>query len=288
MSSPSFPIENISDTALWVAYYRAMETERPDALFHDPYAKLLAGARGKEIVRGLRQGRSSSWAMIVRTKVLDEIIVQTIEKFGCDTVLNLAAGLDSRPYRLSLPASLHWIDVDLPAILSYKEQKLTNEQPKCSLELVKLDLADVSLRQKLFSRINSEAKQVLVITEGLLIYLTAEQVSSLAIDLHAQSTFRWWLTEFISPQVLRYMQRAWEKQLAAANTRMQFALENSEAFYQEHGWKLAEFRSAMEEGHRLKREMPFSWLFRFLTRLAPKERQELYRKMSGYALLERA
>ena len=43
-------ISNVSDTARWVALYRAMETDRPDALFKDPYARRLAGAEGEEIV----------------------------------------------------------------------------------------------------------------------------------------------------------------------------------------------------------------------------------------------
>jgi len=287
MTSTPSPIANISDTALWVAYYRAMESERPDALFHDPYARLLAGERGKEIMQSMPQGKSSSWYMIVRTRTLDELILRLIEKDGCDTVLNLAAGLDTRPYRLPLPTSLHWIDVDLPAILSYKAEKLAGEQPKCSLESVKLDLDDLPARNKLFERINTSAKQALVITEGLLIYLTVEQVDSLAVDLHAQSNFRWWFTEFISPQQMKYMQRAWDKQLTAGSASIHFALEDSETFYRERGWKVAEFRSSMEEAHRFKREMSFAWLIRLLTRLAPKEKQEYYRKMSGYALLER-
>ena len=49
-------IENVSDTARWVAVYRAMETERPDALFRDPWGRRLAGVKGKEIVRGLPGG----------------------------------------------------------------------------------------------------------------------------------------------------------------------------------------------------------------------------------------
>lgn len=39
------PITNVADTAFWVAVARAHESERPDALFHDPYARLLAGER---------------------------------------------------------------------------------------------------------------------------------------------------------------------------------------------------------------------------------------------------
>ena len=55
MSEPV--LRNISDTARWVAFYRAMESERPDALFHDPYARRLAGERGEQIVRSLPRGR---------------------------------------------------------------------------------------------------------------------------------------------------------------------------------------------------------------------------------------
>src|SRR6478672_11211552 len=108
------PIEHISDTARWVAYYRAMETERPDAIFSDPYALRLAGLRGEEIVDQVKRGRSMAWAMIVRTQAFDEIIMECIDDRGADVVLNIAAGLDARPWRMNLPASLKWIDVDLP------------------------------------------------------------------------------------------------------------------------------------------------------------------------------
>ena len=117
------PIENVSDTARWVAFYRAMETERPDALFRDPYARALAGPEGERIVKEMPRGRASSWAMITRTVVFDEIILDVVRRHDIDMVLNLAAGLDARPWRLKLPASLRWVDVDLPAMLDYKARR---------------------------------------------------------------------------------------------------------------------------------------------------------------------
>lgn len=76
MSISSSPIENISDTARWVATYRAMETERPDAHFQDPFARILAGERGEKIVRTVRGGKSGGLGMVVRTCVIDELILQ--------------------------------------------------------------------------------------------------------------------------------------------------------------------------------------------------------------------
>jgi methyltransferase (TIGR00027 family) len=128
----SFPIQNISDTAYGVAIYRAIESERPDALFCDRFARTLAGKRGEHIVQ-LGGGESAGWLLVVRTCIIDRLILQSIEREGIDTVLNLGAGLDTRPYRLSLPASLRWIEVDLPAILEYKQQQLAGESPNCSI-----------------------------------------------------------------------------------------------------------------------------------------------------------
>src|ERR1043166_6782360 len=105
------PLTSVSDTARWVAMYRAMESERPDALFHDPYARRLAGPQGEQILAHMPQGRRWAWPMVVRTAVMDEIVVRLVQNQSIDTVLNLAAGLDARPYRLDLPATLHWIDV---------------------------------------------------------------------------------------------------------------------------------------------------------------------------------
>ena len=53
----SRPIRDVTDTARWVAYYRAMENERPDAIFRDPFAKALAGEEGEAIVNTLPHGR---------------------------------------------------------------------------------------------------------------------------------------------------------------------------------------------------------------------------------------
>ena len=61
------PIRNISDTALWVAVYRAQESERKDALFHDPYARKLAGERGAQIAAHMHFAKRHSWSYVART-----------------------------------------------------------------------------------------------------------------------------------------------------------------------------------------------------------------------------
>ncbi len=280
-------IENISDTARWVAYYRAMETERPDAIFRDPFASKLAGERGEEIVDSIKQGRAMAWAMIVRTAVFDEIILDTISTYGIDTVINLAAGLDARAWRLPMTQSLRWIDVDLPGILDYKLDTLRDSRPVCDYEAVRLDLTDDSARQALFSRLGASSSSTLVVTEGLLIYLTAKQVGTLATDLGAVEPFRFWLIDLASPRLLKMMDKSWGKSVREGNAPFQFAPPEGTAFFDKLGWRETQFRSSTEEAHRLKREMRMMWLWRFMGRFYPAKTREEFRRMSGIVLLER-
>src|SRR5206468_7711947 len=113
----------------------------------------------------MRRGRAWAWPMIVRTAVLDELILRTIERQGVDTVLNLAAGLDARPYRLPLPSALRWVEADFPDVIAYKQEQLRGERPVCVLEHAGIDLTDGARRRALFGRIGAAARQVLVVSE---------------------------------------------------------------------------------------------------------------------------
>src|SRR5439155_1481483 len=161
VTEASGTIQHVSDTARWVALYRAMAAERPDALFHDPYAR-----------------------------------------------------------------------------------------------------------------------QVLVVSEGLLIYLTGEQVGALASDLAAQASFGWWLIDLASPGLLRMMARTWGRAVAD-NAPFRFAPPEGTQFFEPFGWREAEFRSTWEESLRLKRTLLLPWLWGLLGRLYPKRKREEFRRFSG-------
>ena len=278
-------IENVSDTALWVAMYRAMETDRPDAHFKDPLARVLAGERGEAILAGMPDGKSTAWPMIVRTCVFDEMILKAIRERGAKVVVNLAAGLDARPYRLNLPADLEWIEVDLPAITDYKVSRIGDAKPVCRLERVKLDLSNVTERRAFFDRIDAMGKPTLIITEGLLIYLTPEAVASLCDDLQARMMLRWWLIDYASPMLLKMLSKRWGPSLK--NSEFKFAPAEGAEFFTSRGWTMAEERIPADESRRLKREMPYAWAWRILGLLMPAKKREQFRRMSGFALLGR-
>jgi methyltransferase (TIGR00027 family) len=225
--------------------------------------------------------------MVVRTAVMDEIILRLVRQEGVDTVLNLAAGLDARPYRLDLPAALHWTDVDLQGILSYKEAALAGEQPRCRVEFVHTDLTDQVARRALFQRIGAQAKRALVLSEGLLVYLKPEAVTSLARDLSAQPTFRWWLIDLASPALLQFLSRTWGNQLRSGNAPMLFAPAEGTAFFAPTGWVEAEYHPILDAALRLRRAPRISWVWRLLGLFASRKRRAEFKRFSGIVLLKR-
>jgi len=252
MSDPSSGVRNVSDTARWVAYFRALETRRPDALFRDPYAERLAGERGFQIANSLSHGNKHEWAWVARTYLFDAFLSREIQA-GADLVLNLAAGLDARPYRMDVPSTLLWVEVDFPEIISYKQEILENDRPRCQLERISLDLSDVAGRQGLFASLNDRAKNIAVMSEGLLIYFTAEEVAALARDLFTPAHFRSWIIDLASPGQLKLMQRSTGKQLSEANAGFQFGPAEGAEFFRASGWEPKDIQGMLKTAAQFKR-----------------------------------
>jgi len=244
-------VGNISDTARWVAALRAAETERPDAVFRDPLAAQLAGERGRRIAQALSSTMRNGWPMVARTKSIDDLIVRALGE-GCDRVVNLAAGLDARPYRLELPASLTWVEADLPALVDEKTRQLASATPRCRLVHEKVDLADRAARALLFDRALAGAERTLVLTEGLLCYLPEPEVRQLAVDLRARGAVRWWVMDLHSPALLRMLQRATAGKLPA-DAQFQFGPPNGVGYFEALGWRTREVETLFRTAGRLKR-----------------------------------
>ena len=255
MSDAESRIRNISDTARWVAVYRARETARADAVFCDPLARRLAGERGQQIAASMSFAEKNSWPFVARTWLIDQVISSQL-KLGTDMVVNLAAGLDARPYRMNLPRSLKWIEIDLPEILAYKEDLLRKESPICQLERVRLDLSDVYARRELFSELGRQANRALVISEGLLVYLDEKEVTALCQDLAVPRSFQHWVIDLASPALLKMLAKKIGAPLDQAGAPLKFAPQEGPEFFARIGWKPVEIHSVMHAAAKVNR-LPF-------------------------------
>jgi methyltransferase (TIGR00027 family) len=283
--TPNEPlIQHISDTALWVAVYRAWESDRPDAIFRDPLAHRLAGVRGEQIAAKMGFSKKNSWPFIARTWAFDDFISQQIRQ-GADTVINLAAGLDSRPYRMNLPPSLKWIEVDLAAMIDYKEEILAGEKPGCSVERFRVDLAVAGARRQLFEEIGRKAGKTLIVTEGLIVYLSPAEVDALARDLANISAFRTWAIDLASPGLLRRLKQTLGPHLRQSGAELQFAPPVGPDYFERHGWKTVKVYSMLHTAARLRR-LPFP--MRLLAFFPESKGRQGSRPWGGVCLYERA
>lgn len=285
---PEQLIGHVSDTAFWVAHYRAMEGERPDALFRDPLAGVLAGERGKKIAAAMPMTFWTGWSVVLRTCIIDDYIQEAVAA-GADTILNLGAGLDTRPYRMELPESLAWIEADYPHMIEFKEERLANERPRCGLERVKIDLADVAARQRMLAEVDARARKMLVLTEGVVPYLKEEQAAALADDLGAMAHARYWVLDYFSPEVVKYRGRN-SMHRHMRNAPFQFAPDDWWGFFGAHGWRSKEVRYYWEEAERRNRQLDLPLLMRlmFMVRgiFLSKQRRDAFQKLAGYVMME--
>lgn len=280
-------IENVSDTAFWVAHYRSIETKRTDALFRDPLAGELAGDHGKSIAEAMPGRFMTSWVIAIRTRIIDDFIRSAVEK-GVDTVLNLGAGLDTRPYRMDLPASLNWIEADYTHVIAFKEERLSREVPRFRLRRVKCDLADATVRRQLLADTNAQAKKMLVLTEGVIPYLTVAEAGTLADDLRKLEHAAYWIIDFFSPDLLKQRERMLSGRLK--NAPFKFNPDDWFGFFEQHGWRSTELRYLGDEGERMGRPIELPMLAKLIVFLrslvTSKERRQRFRRAAGYALLE--
>jgi methyltransferase (TIGR00027 family) len=282
-------IQHVSDTAFWIAYYRGLETKRTDALFRDPLAERLAGERGEKISRAMPGGFLTAWAVAIRTCIIDDYIRTAIEA-GVDTILNLGAGLDTRPYRMDLPESLRWVEADYPDLIAFKESRLANEKPRCRLERVKVDLANQTERQRLFHSVDAQSNKTLILTEGVIPYLSEADVGRLADELKGLHHSRFWIVDYFAPEVRKFRQRMQRRRMMQ-NAPLKFWPADWFGFFEAHGWRRKEIRYLAEEGDRLKRPIRLSIFLKFVLHLRmvflSKGRRGASKRFVGYALLER-
>jgi methyltransferase (TIGR00027 family) len=206
--------------------------------------------------------------LAVRTRAFDEMILDSIRDVDANAVLNLAAGLDARPYRLPLPPSLVWIEADQAPILAAKSDLLATAKPACRVERAPVDLADDRARRELFDRVAGAHARIVVVTEGLLVYLEEATVRTLAEDLRARPAVQRWILEAVAPEILERNMRAWGPTLAKGNAEWKFAHPGGFDFYRPLGWTPVVTRPFFAEARRLGRDVPYAWMVRLLSSMS--------------------
>ena len=189
----SSEIKHVSDTALMIAACRAHETKLEDAFIRDPFAERLAGERGFAILDALPHSNLLRLAIAIRTRFVEELLLEALRQYPVTLILSVGCGLDTRPWRLDFPSEVRWIEADYADVLDYKERLMLGEAARCLRQRLTVDLNDPAQRSALYKAAGSEP--ALMITEGLLLYLSASTVEALAAETAGNSGIAHWISD---------------------------------------------------------------------------------------------
>jgi methyltransferase (TIGR00027 family) len=218
---------------------RARESRRTDRLFEDPWAEALAGAEGFAFLEQDESLRPPAPAYVVRHRFFDEFLLARAAE-GVRQVVLLAAGLDTRAFRLPWPAAVRLFELDQASVLSYKETILQDAgaSPNCERRTVPIDLRD-DWASRLLELGYDPAAPAVWIAEGLLFYLSDAAVAQLlgtAAGLASPGSALG--ADTMSAAMLsNELLGAWVQSYKDAGAPFLFSTDRPAELFAQHGWE---------------------------------------------------
>jgi methyltransferase (TIGR00027 family) len=271
MSTKVTPEHLLGTTARWTAAVRAKEREREDRLFDDPWAATLAGQEGQAWME--QRSADSVIPIVLRTRFFDDWLQRITLQNEIWQVVLMAAGLDTRAFRLNWPEHTRLFELDQPAVLEYKEQILRSAgaQPTCTRQMVQVDLT-ASWKEVLVQAGFDPQQPSGWLLEGFLFYLPNESLTHLLDEvtgLAAPGSYMGF--DIINSAVLTSpWTRPWVEMQAQSGAPWIGTLDDPAGFLAARGWKTTLTQAGQPEANHGRwpypvfpttlPDMPHSWL----------------------------
>jgi methyltransferase (TIGR00027 family) len=234
-------VEGVGVTAKMTAAARARESERADRLFEDPWAASLAGDEGFDFLareEALLPDRPEA-VFVLRHRFFDDFLLRRAGD-GVRQVVLIAAGLDTRAFRLAWPSGVRVFELDQASVLDYKEAVLekAGATAGCERKTVAVDLREDWGAALLEAGYDSTAAGVWL-AEGLLFYLPEAAVYDL-LDTTAKLSCAGSAlgTDTMSSAMLASESRqTWKQFYADSDAPLKFGADRPADLLAEHGWQ---------------------------------------------------
>jgi methyltransferase (TIGR00027 family) len=249
----------VAITAQFTAKAREIESQRSNALFHDPWAHLFSGLAGEKWLEWLahQQVESPGHAIILRTRYFDDFLQQYSNEQSIEQIVLLAAGYDTRAYRLEWPAKTILFEIDQPAVLSHKAEILNtvHATPRCDRRAIGVDLASNWSEPLLKAGFRQEIPSLWLL-EGLLMYLPQQDATQLIMTItklaHEGSGIGFDLLNqamLTSAATQKRVQR-----LEQSGMPWQFGVDDPRAWLEPFGW-ISDIKTAEDAGQQYQRQL---------------------------------
>jgi methyltransferase (TIGR00027 family) len=243
----------VARTAHWTAAVRAHESMRPDRLLTDPWAARLTGPAGEAWWQGLADQQREGTAIFqaIRARFFDDLLQRSVGDDRVRQVVLLAAGLDTRAFRLSWPEGTRLFELDQPQLLDEKARILAEvgAAPSCERIPVGVDLAQESWPERLRSVGFVPQQPGVWLLEGVLFYLEENSVLQVLGHMSALAAPGSWMGFDVMNHAMLTSpwRREWREQMRRLGAPQRSAMDEPEAVLGPLGWRV-QVVQAGEEG----------------------------------------
>ena len=207
-------LSGVPETMLQTVYARAKESRGRGAI-HD--------AKAEEIIEKLDYDFSLAdkdtamhSGVIARTIVLDRMTKEWLASHPGAVVVNIACGLDTRCYRMS--GYTHWYNLDLPETMAVREKLLPESGTISQIAM--------SAMEDWGSEISEQNVQVLIVIEGLTMYLNAKDVQQIFAVISSRFSQATIFVETMNPMIVK---RFKEKSIEGSHAKFTWGVKNGVA-----------------------------------------------------------
>lgn len=209
-------LSGVSETMLQTLYARAKESKKEDHKIYDAKAIEIVSQMDYDFTLA-DQDLTMSSGVIARTILLDRMVKDYITLHPQATIINIACGMDTRFYRVD-NGKIHWYNLDLPETIEVRKQFL-NENDRVHM------IAKSAMDETWLLDILETGEPILLIIEGLTMYLTQQDVQKIFFIIHHLSQVTVYV-ETMSPMVVETVK---EKSIAQSQAKFCWGIKNGKA-----------------------------------------------------------
>jgi len=247
----------LAATACWTAAVRARESRREDRLFHDPWAEALAGELGASWIA--QRPEDTTIPMVLRTRYFDDFLEQISSLDKIRQVVILAAGFDTRAFRLKWPAGVCVFEMDQPSVLDYKETVLQSlgATAVCERRVIRKDLTG-SWKEALVETGFAPARPSCFLLEGFLFYVSNETATKIidSVTLLSAPGTRLGFDVMNSAMLTSPYTKEWVEMQAQAGAPWIGTMDDPESFLSSRGWIAALTQAGQPEANHGRWKLP--------------------------------
>ena len=247
----------LASTARWTAAVRAQESAREDRLFNDPWAAALAGPEGAAWIEHRPPG--STVPIALRTRFFDDFVQRIAAQDGIRQIVLMAAGLDTRAFRLPWPERTRLFELDQFTVLKYKDQVLAaaGAQPACTRQVIEADLTS-PWKEALLKVGFDPQKPSGWLLEGFLFYLTNEHITRLLDEITILAAPGSWLGFDIvnSTMLTSPLTQKWVEMQAQSGAPWTGTMDDPVGFLAERGWQATLTQAAAPDANHGRWTLP--------------------------------